>query len=103
VAVLQAILLESPTKLIHKSVSIINDARRSPSPLLETAEDQELILHKCYIGNIDLPESTSGNCLSYLPLTSFVGQEPLLMESKHRFVLFPIQYHEVSPRYHIVA
>jgi hypothetical protein len=34
---------------------------------------------------------------------SFVGQEPLLMESKRRFVLFPIQYHEVSLRYHVVA
>ena len=29
-------------------------------------------------------------------LTIPVGQEPLLMESKRRFVLFPIQYHEVS-------
>ncbi|KAH9997346.1 ribonucleoside-diphosphate reductase subunit M2 B-like protein [Russula vinacea] len=65
------ILLESPTKLIHKSVSIIDDARRSPSPLSETAEDQELILR----------------------------QEPLLMESKRRFVLFPIQYHEIWQMY----
>ena len=28
-------------------------------------------------------------------LTSFLGEEPLLKESRRRFVLFPIQYHEV--------
>ena len=66
-AALQAISLESPTKPIHKSVSIIDDARRSPSPLSETekAEDQELILRKRFVGDIDLPESTSGNRVSY--------------------------------------
>ena len=28
-------------------------------------------------------------------LTFFLGEEPLLKESRRRFVLFPIQYHEV--------
>lgn len=26
-----------------------------------------------------------------------LGEEPLLLESRRRFVLFPIQYHEVRP------
>jgi ribonucleoside-diphosphate reductase subunit M2 len=33
-----------------------------------------------FVGDVDLPES----------------EEPLLKESKRRFVLFPIQYNEVS-------
>ena len=90
-AALQAISFESPTKPIHLVLSSTTLVVL-PSPLSETekAEDRELILRKHFVGDIDLPESTSGNCVSYLPLTSFVGQEPLLMESKCRFVLFSI-------------
>lgn len=84
-AALQAISLESPTKPIQKPAPIIDDTRRSPSPLSETekTEDQELGLRKRFVGDVDLPES----------------QEPLLMESKRRFVLFPIQYHEIWQMY----
>jgi hypothetical protein len=32
----QTISLESPTKPIHKSVSVVDDTRRSPSPSSET-------------------------------------------------------------------
>lgn len=83
-AALQAISLESPIKPIHKPAPVIDDSRRSPSPLSETenVEDQELN-RKRFVGDIDLPES----------------QEPLLMESKRRFVLFPIQYHEIWQTY----
>jgi len=84
-AALQAISLESPVKPMHKAAFLIDDARRSPSPLSESekVEDQELKVHKRFVGDIDLPES----------------QEPLLMESKRRFVLFPIQYHEIWQMY----
>jgi len=44
----------------------------------ETEEDLE-VLRTRFVGDIHLPES----------------EEPLLKESKRRFVLFPIQYHEV--------
>jgi ribonucleoside-diphosphate reductase subunit M2 len=71
--------------------------RRSSSPLSETekTEDQKLGLRKRFVGDVDLPESMSAHCVSYLFLMSHVGEEPLLIESKRRFVLFPIQYHEV--------
>jgi ribonucleoside-diphosphate reductase subunit M2 len=96
-AALQAISLESPTKPIQKPVPVIDDTRRSPSPLSETekTEDQELDVRKRFVGDVDLPESRSANCASYLFSCPITGQEPLLMESKRRFVLFPIQYHEV--------
>ena len=48
-----------------------------------------------FVGEVDLHESTS-HCDSYrYILTSVLDEEPLLRESKRRFVLFPIQYHEV--------
>lgn len=97
-AAFQAISLESPTKPVQKLAPVIDDARRSPSPLSEAekSEDQELDPRKRFVGDVDLPQSMSANCVSYLFLMSHAGQEPLLMESKRRFVLFPIQYHEVT-------
>src|SRR6266849_5271294 len=67
-AALQAISLESPTKPIQKPAPIIDDARRSASPLSETekTEDQELDLRKRFVGDVDLPESMSANCVSHL-------------------------------------
>ncbi|KAH9179903.1 ribonucleotide reductase small subunit [Lactarius sanguifluus] len=83
-AAFQAISLESPTKPRQK-LAIVDDARHCPSPDSETETDEveELDLRKRFVGDIDLPES----------------QEPLLMESKRRFVLFPIQYHEIWQMY----
>lgn len=40
-------------------------------------------LHGKFVGEVDLPEE----------------EEPLLVESSRRFVLFPIRYHEVSHGY----
>jgi len=84
-AALQAISLESPIKTVIKPTSVIDDARCYPSPdsVIEKDEHQELGLRKRFVGDVDLPES----------------QEPLLMESKRRFVLFPIQYHEIWQMY----
>lgn len=52
-----------------------------------------------WVGEVDLPESEQLQYLTIHPhahtTTPRVGQEPLLIESKRRFVLFPIQYHEV--------
>ncbi|KAI0303213.1 ribonucleotide reductase small subunit [Russula brevipes] len=84
-AALQAISLESPIKAAKIAAPVIDDARRSTSPdsEAEKGQQQELDLRKRFVGDVDLPES----------------QEPLLMESKRRFVLFPIQYHEIWQMY----
>ncbi|KAI0321829.1 ribonucleotide reductase small subunit [Amylostereum chailletii] len=86
-AALQAFSLESPLK--KKSMPVIDDARRSYSPDSDEVEaeaeepfDMEAA-RKRFVGDITLPEK----------------QEPLLMESKRRFVLFPIQYHEIWQMY----
>ncbi|EMD40627.1 hypothetical protein CERSUDRAFT_111206 [Gelatoporia subvermispora B] len=67
--------LATPTKK-----PIIDDKRRSTSP---ESEDGVEAWRQRWIGDVDLPEN----------------QEPLLTESKRRFVLFPIQYHEIWQMY----
>ncbi|KAG5648693.1 Ribonucleotide-diphosphate reductase (RNR), small subunit [Asterophora parasitica] len=68
---------------------IIDDARLSNSPKSvvsdddATLEDDLVELRKKFVGDIDLPES----------------EEPLLKESRRRFVLFPIQYPEIWQMY----
>lgn len=69
-----------------KAVGLIDDERlpESPKSLVDDAEDigDELSqMRRRFVGEVDLPES----------------EEPLLKDSKRRFVLFPIQYHEVRP------
>ncbi|KAI0049638.1 ribonucleotide reductase small subunit [Auriscalpium vulgare] len=86
-AALQAFSLDSPIKA--KKFAVIDDARRSHSPASEelndtrNAEESVDEYPRRYVGEVDLPES----------------QEPLLLESKRRFVLFPIQYHEIWQMY----
>ncbi|KAI0921316.1 Ribonucleotide-diphosphate reductase (RNR), small subunit, variant 2 [Taiwanofungus camphoratus] len=85
-AALDAMSLMTPTKLLEKaSVDLVDDDRRSCSPdpsAAATEEDLEQYRDQ-WIGEVDLPEH----------------MEPLLMESKRRFVLFPIQYHEIWRMY----
>ena len=51
----------------------------------------------CFVGDVDLPESKRDKCiLSHTTLTVCQDLEPLLVESTRRFVLFPIQYSDVS-------
>lgn len=48
-----------------------------------------------FVAEVDLPECEFP--FSCFRLCSFfAGEEPLLKESERRFVLFPIQYHEVG-------
>ncbi|KAL0582033.1 Ribonucleotide-diphosphate reductase (RNR), small subunit [Marasmius crinis-equi] len=91
-AALQAFSLESPTKKsAKKAVSLIDDKRRNKSPLSgensdeEEEEEEESLdeLRKRFVGDVELPES----------------EEPLLQETKRRFVLFPIQYPEIWQMY----
>ncbi|KAI3620866.1 ribonucleotide reductase small subunit [Moniliophthora roreri] len=73
-AALQAFSLKSPTKK-GKIIPLVDD----------DTEDEEDIeeLRKRFVGDVELPES----------------EEPLLKESKRRFVLFPIQYPEIWQMY----
>ncbi|KAL4075954.1 ribonucleotide reductase [Scleroderma yunnanense] len=81
-----AFSLNTPVKLADKH-SIIDDKRRSVSPdtLADGSSDQDDLdtLRSKFVGEIDLPEC----------------EEPLLKESRRRFVLFPIQYHEIWQMY----
>ena len=51
-----------------------------------------------FIGEVDLPESKRDDCILNPRPQLIVCQdlEPLLVESTRRFVLFPIQYPDVS-------
>ncbi|TFK55789.1 beta subunit of ribonucleotide reductase [Heliocybe sulcata] len=103
-AALSQFNITTPTKS-KKAVEIIDDERLPESPescfddadfftlkpepkVVEEVEEQveeveqEDIRGK-YVGEVDLPEH----------------MEPLLLESKRRFVLFPIQYHEIWQMY----
>jgi len=84
--------LETPTKTKpSKKIPLVDDKRRSNSPDTlgsETSSDLEARdpleeLRTKFVGDVSLPES----------------EEPLLKESKRRFVLFPIQYHEIWQMY----
>jgi hypothetical protein len=93
-AALQAISLESPTKPAQKPAAVIDDTRRSYSPLSETekTEDQESDHRKRFVGDVDLPESTSTNFVSYLflnvPCRS--GATPHGVQTPFRSLPYPI-------------
>ncbi len=73
-----AFSLESPKKPAFKIID--EKLPESPEPSdTPTMKDDPLDIPRKYVGDVDLPES----------------EEPLLKESRRRFVLFPIQYHEV--------
>ena len=85
--------LTTPTKPFQKKVEIIDDSRRSESP-----ESEQDLPDKRWVGEVDLPERKLSDFLSPVACLTRIRRadmEPLLMESKRRFVLFPIQYHEV--------
>ncbi|KAG2336496.1 hypothetical protein BDR05DRAFT_1013939 [Suillus weaverae] len=80
-AALANISLDSPTKPSDDEDTLpvlIDDRKRSVLLDSQDTEDKFEELRKKFVGEIDLPEC----------------EEPLLKESKRRFVLFPIQYHE---------
>ncbi|KAG6900902.1 Ribonucleotide-diphosphate reductase (RNR), small subunit [Termitomyces sp. T159_Od127] len=91
-ASLAAFTLNTPARQSTKpsAVTLIDDRRLSKSPksLLDDEEastfegDIEMLRRK-FVGEIDLPER----------------EEPLLKESRRRFVLFPIQYPEIWQMY----
>jgi len=56
---------------------------RSLAQCSHSIEGEDIALTPRFVGDVDLPEH----------------EEPLLIESKRRFVLFPIQYHEIWRMY----
>ncbi|KAH9482806.1 Ribonucleotide-diphosphate reductase (RNR), small subunit [Psilocybe cubensis] len=81
---LAALKFGTPAK--EKSLLIIDDEKRAVSPASVTDATELVVAPKVarkYVGEVDLPES----------------EEPLLKESRRRFVLFPIQYHEIWQMY----
>jgi ribonucleoside-diphosphate reductase subunit M2 len=88
--------LDTPTK--QAAVKVDNMALKSPVKQLvfDSLEDLD-------VSPKDVAETESGDLLLDETRLRFVGDvdldekdEPLLKESRRRFVLFPIQYHEVS-------
>ncbi|PPQ77373.1 hypothetical protein CVT25_010955 [Psilocybe cyanescens] len=82
-AALAALKFDSPVK---KQLFVIDDEKRAESPDSLTDATEVVTPPKVvrkYVGEVDLPES----------------EEPLLKESRRRFVLFPIQYHEIWQMY----
>ncbi|EKM80389.1 hypothetical protein AGABI1DRAFT_113579 [Agaricus bisporus var. burnettii JB137-S8] len=85
-AALAAFSFESSNKFSNKTtVHLIDDERQPDSPdTIGDAEDDSLSeLRSKFVGEVDLPES----------------DEPLLKDSRRRFVLFPIQYPEIWQMY----
>ncbi|KAG1753928.1 ribonucleotide reductase small subunit [Suillus paluster] len=115
-AALASFSLDSPVKPSKKDTSeedtlpVIDDRKRSVSPDSENAEAPELEdqddleeLRKKFVGEVDLPESQWHNFISEMNfiLTNLPTQakSPCSKQSKRRFVLFPIQYHEIWQMY----
>ncbi|KAM6489348.1 ribonucleotide reductase small subunit [Amanita muscaria] len=68
----------------HEQVEVQLQLESQPTADDATSCDDELsLLRTKFVGEVDLPES----------------EEPILKESKRRFVLFPIQYHEIWQMY----
>ena len=77
-AALDKFQIDSPIKM--KPLKPVTDAPVKEVQAEEEEEQDFDALRLRFVGDINLPES----------------EEPLLKESKRRFVLFPIQYHEVQ-------
>ncbi|KAK2466124.1 hypothetical protein APHAL10511_001766 [Amanita phalloides] len=81
-----AVALENFSMNSPLKQSLIDDERlpESPKSIDEGEQSDRLTeLRKKFVGEVNLPES----------------EEPLLKQSKRRFVLFPIQYHEIWQMY----
>jgi len=89
--------LESPIKASKKSGTSIDDEGELETlgAIADTEETGLEQLRKSYVGEVDLPESMSFIYNLGLMSKYITGEEPLLKESRRRFVLFPIQYPEV--------
>ena len=92
--------LDSPNKRVKIEALKFDDVK-AKKPVVEESKPEEDIdtLRQRWVGDVTLPERESRlENFSTRPSDSCAvatDMEPLLTESKRRFVLFPIQYHEV--------
>lgn len=83
--------LKTPTKASQNAAAKVFEDESKPALTLDE-------LRQRFVGDVELPEGTPKSTrLNVFPDLAHVlsDQEPLLMETKRRFVLFPIQYPEV--------
>ncbi|KZT20821.1 hypothetical protein NEOLEDRAFT_1140370 [Neolentinus lepideus HHB14362 ss-1] len=87
-----------------KSVKVIDDERLPESP--ESFGDADFFMHKPESKEVEVVEEQAEEAEEEDHRGKYVGEvdlpehmEPLLQESKRRFVLFPIQYHEIWQMY----
>lgn len=106
--------MKTPTKdakIEKREFNLFDDAPREESPdtidssthVAEAEVDVELQeLRKQFVGDVDITEGCAGllHSRSISNTVLSLDQEPLLLESKRRFVLFPIQYPEVHTILH---
>lgn len=71
--------LETPSKKVAADFAKV-DMNKQADDKKEVATTNEEDIHGKFVGDVNLPEE----------------EEPLLVESSRRFVLFPIRFHEVS-------
>ena len=93
--------LESPNKRVKIEAIKFDDVKSKKAVVEEPKPEEDLdTLRQRWVGDVTLPERESrvqfffSTRRWYLPVVA-TDMEPLLTESKRRFVLFPIQYHEV--------
>ncbi|PSR71779.1 hypothetical protein PHLCEN_2v12280 [Hermanssonia centrifuga] len=87
-AALDELCLNTPSKRFKIDPIQFVDENGKPIKLASSSKESEepkekVVVKSRFIGEVDLPEH----------------MEPLLMESKRRFVLFPIQYHDIWQMY----
>lgn len=115
--------LNTPTKGAKKieklEFDIFDDTLHEESPdtvdsfaveIAEAGLDPEEVeleeLRKQFVGDVDITEGLFvARCIrkGSLNVMLYLDQEPLLIESKRRFVLFPIQYPEVDPTFNRIT
>lgn len=102
-AALDELSLNTPSKRVKIEAINFDDAKPK-KPVVDAKEPEQKVedaaeLRKRWVGEVDLPErqlSFLSTATSWrLHVLAPSDMEPILVESKRRFVLFPIQYHEV--------
>jgi ribonucleoside-diphosphate reductase subunit M2 len=84
-AVTTAANLETPSKKVAADLAKFDMNKKDTKAITEVDQEDEALeaSRKKFVGDVDLPEE----------------EEPLLVESSRRFVLFPIRYHEIWQMY----
>ena len=93
--------LDTPSKPHLPKEPPLDDKKRSVCPDTvsdesDSEQDKFDVLRTRFFGEVDLPECKFDLFMWTLIIHPSIGEEPLLKDSRRRFVLFLIQYHKVS-------